>query len=142
MKDHTSPSRDRPRKDSRDEKSHAEASLRKMAVNLKKMKMMVKASEKSDDYCSIRDESFYRQQRTPRRSLYVPEKSFPMLLTYIDVVRQIRSNIDNVSWHTVDDQWTEDGSYHLFRRMDWIHAIPDLASQTADWSHMGKWQTT
>ena len=116
MNDHPSPSRDRPRKDSRDDKSPAEASLRKVAVNLKKMKRMVKATEKSDDYCSIRDESFYRHQRSPRRSLYVPEKSFPMLLTYIDVVRQTRSNIDNVSWHTVDDQWTEDGSAYYSER--------------------------
>ena len=35
------------------------------------------------------------------------DKSFPNLLTFFDLVRQRRSNIDKDSEHTIDDQWID-----------------------------------
>ena len=54
---------------------------------------------------------FDRHHQTPRRGLHLAEgKSFPIPLTFFDVVRQRRSE------HTVDDQWTEDGNACLSER--------------------------
>ena len=61
--------------------------------------------------------NFFRHHRTPRISLHLPEeKDLPTPLTFFDVVRQRRSNIDHKSEHPVDDQWTEDGNAYLSER--------------------------
>ena len=85
---------------------------------------------------------FDQHHRTPRRSLHLAEgKSFPILLTFFDMVRQRRSE------HTVDDQWTEDGNAYLSERWTgstrfqilrsrpptghtWIHGKPIKIQQT------------
>ena len=50
----------------------------------------------------------YHHRETHRSILNVSnEDTFPIPLKYIDVMRQTKTNIDSVSQHTRNDQWTE-----------------------------------
>ena len=49
--------------------------------------------------------------------LYVPEEEVVLLpLTEIEVVLQAKTNIDNVSEHTIDDQWPGSANTNLSER--------------------------
>ena len=52
----------------------------------------------------------YRHHVMPREHLYLPkESSFPILLKFIDVVRQTKTNLDTLEESSIDDLWNVDG---------------------------------
>ena len=72
------------------------------------------AGEAINDFRSMSGNFIYRHHVEPRVKLYSPnEESFPNPLTYIDVSRTTRTNLDVKQERRIDDYWNIDGSRDL-----------------------------
>ena len=71
-------------------------------------------AEAMNDFWSMSGNFIYRHHVEPRVKLYSPrEESFPIPLTYIDVTRTTRTNLDVMQERRIDDYWNIDGSRDL-----------------------------
>ena len=67
------------------------------------------AAEAREDFWSMSGEPIYRNYVISEEQLRVPkEPSFPIALKYIDVVRQTKTNVDNLEKSNTDDWWIID----------------------------------
>ena len=72
------------------------------------------AGEAINDFWSMSGNFKNRHHVEPRVKLYSPrEESFPIPLTYIDVSRTTRTNLDVMLERRIDDYWNIDGSRDL-----------------------------
>ena len=75
---------------------------------------LLDAGEAINDFWSMSGSFIYRHHVEPRVKLYSPrEKSFPIPLTYIDVSRTTRTNLDVKQERRIVDYWNIDGSIDL-----------------------------
>ena len=100
------------------------------------------AAEARKDFWSMSGELFiYRHHVMPREQWYVPkESSFPMPSKYMDVVRQIKTNPDNLEESSTDDLWnTFDGQTSLRKEVR-IHEIPNPEQASTTSVFVRGWQ--
>ena len=72
------------------------------------------ACEARNDFWSMSGNFIYRHHVEPRVKLYWPrEKSFPIPLKYIDVLRTVHTNLDVMQESRIDDYWNIDGQETL-----------------------------
>ena len=79
------------------------------------------------DFWSMLGDFHCRQHVTPRERLCVPtESSFPMLFKNIDVVKETKTNLDNVEGSIIYDLWNIDEHKNSLSELERIHEIPSL----------------
>ena len=55
-----------------------------------------------------------RDHEVHRSTLYLStEETVPILINYVDVMRQMRTSVDNASEHTFNDYWNEESDVAL-----------------------------
>ena len=80
--------------------------LCKKQTELRTSEADLEAVEAREDCWSISGEFIYRHHVRPREHLYLPkESSFPILFEYTDVVRQTKTNLDNLEESSIDGLW-------------------------------------